>query len=513
MLRRTLLAGTAGVLLALASAPVGWTILAPVSVALLVLSVRGMRARAALLPGLVFGIGHFFVLLWWMRAVGWDAWLALSAAQAVVVAPLGSALALVGRLRWWPVWSALCWVAVETIRSSWPFGGLPWGRLSYTVADTWWAASLPWLGFTGLSLLLAGTGAALAWWVSERPPLRQAAPVAAGLLALTLWGTVVPWQVEEDATMRIAVVQGDVPGSGDDLVAVHRDVTRNHVEATIDLAAQVRAGEVEAPDLVVWPENSTAVDPFRDAEVNAGIERASATIDAPILIGAMTDGEEPDAVLNQGIVWSPQTGPGDRYTKRHPVAFGEYIPWRDTLVTGNFGKLRLIGRDMLSGTRTDPLVVGPWRVADAICFDVAYDDAIHEQLGNGAQVLAVQTSNAMFIRTHQIQQQYEITRLRALETGRSVVVAATNGVSGVIAPDGSVVDQARPRTTSVLVQDVVLDDGITPAVAMGPWPGRAAVLLALIGCVLGARRGRGDALCSPGTPPRRGSLREPVESW
>ena len=56
----------------------------------------------------------------------------------------------------------------------------------------------------------------------------------------------------------------------------------------------------------------------------------------------------------------------------------------------------------------------------------------------------MQTSNAMFINTAQIDQQFEISRLRAVETGRYVVVAAINGVSGIVAPDGTRGRQRRP---------------------------------------------------------------------
>jgi apolipoprotein N-acyltransferase len=244
---------------------------------------------------------------------------------------------------------------------------------------------------------------------------------------------------------------------------------------------------------VLWPENSTAVDPFADSATHADIEQASAAIDRPILVGAMVD-SGPEHVLNQGIVWDPDTGAGDRYTKRHPVPFGEYIPWR-SVFRANFGKLSLIPRDMLSGTRTDPLEIAGTAIADAICFDVAYDDGIHAQVANGAQLLVVQTSNAMFIHTSQIDQQFEITRLRALETGRYVLVAATNGVSGVIAPDGTVLDRADPRTQAVLVRQVGLSTSITPAVRIGPWLDRAcmaATLLALLLGVLPYRRSQRD---------------------
>ena len=157
--------------------------------------------------------------------------------------------------------------------------------------------------------------------------------------------------------------------------------------------------------------------------------QASAAIGVPILVGAMVD-SGPEHVLNQGIVWDPDTGGGDRYTKRHPVPFGEYIPWR-SVFRSNFGRLALIPRDMLSGTRTDPLEVAgtAGRRRDLLRRRVRRRHP-RAARSNGAELLVVQTSNAMFIHTSQIDQQFEITRLRALETGRYVLVAATNGVSG-----------------------------------------------------------------------------------
>jgi apolipoprotein N-acyltransferase len=204
----------------------------------------------------------------------------------------------------------------------------------------------------------------------------------------------------------------------------------------------------------------------------------------PILVGAIVDAG-PTHILNQGIVWDPTTGAGDRYSKWHPVPYGEYIPFR-SLFAGNFGRLALISRDMLAGTRTEPLRIDGARVGDAICFDVAYDDGLYAQVSRGAQLLTVQTSNATFIHTTQIEQQFAISRLRALETGRYVVVAATNGISGIIAPDGRVLRQAAIRTRAVLVDRVGLSTDITPAVRIGAWSGRLCVLVTGLGVVLGA---------------------------
>lgn len=499
VLPRCLVAVLGGLVLAAAFEPVGLAVLLPVGVAAWALSIHGLRPGRAWLPSLIFGIAFIFTVMVWMRAVGTDAWLAMCALEAAFFVPLGIGVALSARLRWWPLWTAVWWVAVETLRSGWPFSGMPFGRLAFATADSVWAAALPWIGMTGVSLLVALTGTTLAWLVLEgrRTPGMALAAVG-GLVVLVAAPHAVAYEVATEGSVTVAAVQGDVPGTGTDVVAVHRDVTANHVSATIQLADDVEAGAVEAPDLVVWPENSTAVDPFRDSEVNNAIVAASEAIGVPILVGAMVDAERDDQVLNQGIVWRPGIGGGDRYTKLHPVPYGEYIPFRgNPLIPSSYGKLRLIPRDMVRGTREDPLRIAGVRVADAICFDVAYDDGISAQVTRGADLITVQTSNAMFIDTGQIDQQFEISRLRAVEAGRWVVVAAINGVSGIIRPDGSVAASAGPRTQRVLVEEVGLAQHVTPASLMGTWPGRVigalAVVHSAVAIVAYRRRGRRDS--------------------
>jgi len=444
------------------------------AVAALVLLLQRASLRRAFLLGLLFGLGYTLVLTAWMRAVGTDAWLLISPVVAAHYALAGVGIALVGRLRGWPWWTACVWVAVETAMSTWPLGGFPWTRLAWATVDTPFALWLPWVGATGVSFLVALTGATLAWMVREGKAHPVAAVVAIGA-ALVVGSAPVLFRPEsltssweaDRPTATVAAVQGDVPGAGNDLVAVHRQVTENHVQATVDLAGQVESGDVPQPDFVLWPENSTAVDPFRDEETNSGISRAVTAIGVPVLVGAIVDGPRPDAVLNQGLVWLPDGSTEERYTKRHPVPFGEYVPFRSQLSGLKIGRLDMIPRDMIPGTRTRPLDIAGTRVVDLICFDVAFDDSVTNQVQNGGQMVTVQTSNATFTGTPQLQQQFTISRARAIETGRTVVVASTNGISGVIGPDGTVRDQLAPRTTDIAVAQVPLIEAQTPAVRYG----------------------------------------------
>jgi len=238
---------------------------------------------------------------------------------------------------------------------------------------------------------------------------------------------------------------------------------------------------------VIWPENSTAVDPFIDAQARRAIEASVKAIGRPVLVGAMVDAADPRRVLNQGIVWDPETGPAERYTKRHPVPFGEYIPFRSVLGDIN-PRLAEIPRDMIPGGSQPPLEVAGTSIAMAICFDVAFDDVLPQQVRDGAEVVVVQTSNAMFTGTAQREQQFTISRARALETGRSVVVASTNGISGVIAPDGTVVQQSSTRGTEVLVATVPLASGQTFSVRMGPMLSSGLPVVALGALLVGVRR-------------------------
>ncbi|RYB91747.1 apolipoprotein N-acyltransferase [Nocardioides oleivorans] len=497
---RCLVALVGGLVLAAAFEPIGWAVLMPVGIAALVLSVHGLRPGRAWIPSLLFGITFVYAVMVWMRSVGTDAWIAMCAMEAAFFVPLGLGLSWSMRHRLWPLWTALWWVGIETWRSGWPFSGMPFGRLAYATAGTPWADALPWVGMTGVSLLVALSGTTLAWLLLERPrPSRRVVAGVGGLAVVSLAPAVAAYPITEDGTATVAAVQGDVPGTGLNVPAVHREVTANHVRLTEQLAAAVDAGEAPRPDFVVWPENSTAVDPFLDPGVHAGIVAASEAIDVPIIVGGTnTNPLDETEVLNQGIVFQPGLGSGDRYTKRHPVPYGEYIPFRDvSWMPSTYGRLTEVPRDMVRGTSLEPITVAGLKVADAICFDVAYDDGIGGQVARGAQLVAVQTSNAMFSRTSQLDQQFEISRLRAQETGRWVVVAAINGISGVVRPDGSVVSSVPAHGQEVLLEEVGLSTTVTPAVRLGLWPSRLSLVFLVLstGAAFFAyrRRRQGDA--------------------
>jgi apolipoprotein N-acyltransferase len=494
-LARLLGAAAAGGLLVAAFPPYGIWPLAIVSVAAFSLVTRGVRARRGAWVGFVYGLAFFVPLLSWTGIyVGPAPWLLLAAAEAAFLAALGAGLAVTARLPGWPLWGAALWLAQEAARDRGPFGGFPWGRLVFAQAES----PLAWLSAYGgaplvtFAVALAGTLlAALALALTGRAGrrVRAAVPALAALVALVaVTGAAVAagdWQTTQTRPYSVAVVQGNVPRLGLDFNAQREAVLRNHVRATLALAADARAGRVAGPDLVLWPENASDIDPMRNPDAYALIDGAAKAVGVPILVGTLADGPDPATTIrNIAYVWDPRTGPGETYVKRHPVPFAEYIPFRSVarLVSKD---VDLVERDFVPGDRPGNLTVGPARIGDVICFEVAYDNLI-DDAAHDSEMLVVQTNNATFGRSNETWQQLAMGRLRAIEHGRPVLVAATSGVSAVIDPAGHLQARSDVFTSDVLVRVVSGRAGDTLAGRVGAGPEWAVVAIGLAGLVLSA---------------------------
>jgi len=386
------------------------------------------------------------------------------------------------------------WVGQEALRDRTPFGGFPWGRLAFSQGDapTLRLAALGGAPLVTFAAALVGGLLLAALWRPWRAPSAAVRLRGAGLLAaavaVTLAGLAVPLGSTGGSTgpsggsgapVTVAIVQGNVPRLGLDFNAQRRAVLDNHVEATVTLAADVAAGRAKQPDLVVWPENSSDVDPLLDPQAAASISRAADTIGVPILVGAVLRGPEEGQVRNVGLVWEPGSGPdqGRMYVKRHPVPFAEYVPLR-TIARMVSEEVDRIRSEFVAGDVPGVLRVGPTTIGDVICFEVAYDEVVRDTVTGGAALLVVQTNNATFDEA-EARQQLAMVRLRAVEHGRSALMASTVGVSGFVGIDGAVTQPTGFNTPAVVVAEMDQRATRTLATQLGYWPEMVLVGLAL----------------------------------
>ncbi|NIZ90986.1 apolipoprotein N-acyltransferase, partial [Kineococcus rubinsiae] len=338
-------------------------------------------------------------------------------------------------------------------------------------------------------------------------PARRARSAAVCLvlgIAVTAAGALVPRPTAAEAgTRRIAAVQGNTPSEGLDFNSERRAVLDNHANATLALAQRVQDGTAPQPDLVFWPENSSDIDPFLNPDARAVIDRAVDAVGAPTLVGAVLQG--PGRYLsNAGLVVAPGTGidQTQRYVKQHPAPFGEYMPYR-AFFRQFTDKVDLVSRDFVHGDRVGLLDMGGVPVGDVICFEVNFDGVVRESVRAGAQLLVVQTNNATFGMSNEAVQQLAMSRLRAVETGRSVVHVSTVGVSAIITPDGAAHQETQLFTQAVLEADLPLRTTQTIATRIGVAPEVALTVLGFVLLLLprpGVRGGRTGRRGGSGRP-------------
>ncbi len=545
---RILAAVAGGLSLYAATAPRTWWWAAIAGFALLGASLYGRRPRVAAGLSFLAGAAYFVPLLRWSGVyVGAVPWFGLALAEAALVIPAGWLIAAASRrLPLWPVFAAAGWVFGEALRARFPFGGFPWGAIAFSQADGPLLPIAALLGSVGLTFGTALAGFALTELgrstlgptalgrstlgrrtldpgaldrstprrrggaTSSAAPAAPAAPAAtvaavaaAGMLALPflagLAGRAAEHSTASDPQQRIAIIQGNVPRLGLDFNAQRRAVLDNHAARTHELAAAVRAGTEPAPTFVIWPENASDIDPYVNADAAAVISAAARDVGVPILVGAIVTTSDPYQSYNEGIVWDPETGPGDSYAKRHPVPFGEYMPWRGFFRIFS-DKVDLIRGAFLPGTEPGNLDVAGVQVGDLICFEVVEDGLVRDVVNGGARVIVVQTNNATFGFTDETWQQQAMSRVRAVEHGRDVLIAATSGVSAVIRSDGTVESTIGLFTPGYLVPSVGMATTTTPGTVLGEpleWALVVSTPLALLIVAVPAVRRHGHRRSQP----------------
>lgn len=443
---------------------------------LMIWSLAGRRVGESFLLGLVGGFAFWGTHIFWLTIyLGPVPWLALAGLQTIFFA-LGAillGLAWTWIPRWWPgtagrlgvlpvVLGAL-WSLRESITSVWPYGGFSWGRLAFSQSDSPFGSVVAWFGVSGLSFLLAWLSALLVQAVREsgiRVGTRGVVASAALFAVLALPS----WPIVASGSIRVAAVQGD---SDAGLLAQRTpgQTLNDHISGTVPLFG-------EDVDVVVWPENSSDLNPLLYPDAARALDFITSEMQAPLVAGTITSDDE-GRTFNSLLLWENGKGAVDQYDKIHPVPFAEYIPDRAFWYPLAPALLDLVPRDYTIGTRDNVFDLGGVRAGLAICFDIVDDSLIARMVADGAEVILAPTNNADFGRTDENVQQVAIARLRAIETNRSVVQVSTVGVSAIFAPDGSTIARLPIFEPGSMVEDVPLSRVTTLATVLGPAVGIA----------------------------------------
>lgn len=486
MSRPRLLAIPAGLLIAAGLPPWGWWPLTFLGIALWFELIAGHERRRRFSISFVVGLAWSIPATLWMfdlTAAGWPV--------AVIIFSLGAGVVGLATppegfvVRSFAFTGAL--VLVELLRWNYPFGGTPIATYAMVGVSTPFWITARTFGSPGLTVMVAWAGIGLGTIIRRT---RDEVLVPMAMLAiLVIGGGLGSLRVETVDTLDVAVVQGGGPQNTRADVCTARAVFERHMAAseTIDRAV----------DLVVWPEDvvhpaaDNRVTParcdeplLRFSEASERLTDLAADLDAVVISGWFEPTEDGLANANYSIAQSPDGRVTDRYDKVRLVPFGEFVPLRSFIE--NFSD-EIPGRDVRPGTDPAILETDVGTLGISISWEVFFDHRARDAIGNGGQVLLNPTNGSSYWLTIVQSQQIASSRLRAAETDRFVLQAAPTGFSGVIAPDGEVLQRTGVSEQKVLYDTIELRDGRTLSVQLGAWP-MIIYGLAALAIVWGRRR-------------------------
>ena len=481
------LAFLAGALLPLAFAPLSWFPLAVLSLALLFLLWLGVSPGRALWRGWLFGAGVNGVGVSWVYVAihdfGYASMPLAVFLTALFVAVLALYPALLGYLaarylRGPAGWRLgllfpAAWTLMEWFRG-WFLTGFPWLNLGYSQIDAPLRGLAPLVGTYGVTLAVGLSAGWLALlWVGTRRMQALAIALFCGLWLGSGVLARVDWTEASAPPMRVALVQGNIPQDS--------KWRPELVQPTLDLYAELTRQHWDS-HLIIWPE--AAITAWYHEVAGDYLPRLAAEAHAhgaDLLVGIPVMDRGTRRYYNSLLSVSARPG---FYHKRHLVPFGDFLPFEDFLR----GLIRFFDLPMSGfspGPAEQPLLdAAGQKIASAICYEDIFGEDLIQELPEASLLVNV-TNNAWYGDSFAPHQHLEMSRMRALETGRYMLRVTTNGVSAIIDPAGRIVGRSPQFKTYVVTGEAVPRQGATPYVRVGNLP---VVLLVLGAVLVGAYR-------------------------
>ncbi len=493
-----------GVLLTAAFPRTGGFWMAWVALIPLLLALRDVSSKDGLRLGWLCGLTHAVGLIYWLAhtmtayghlplyiAIG--VLLLLSTYIGLYTAFFSALLIHLGKTTTRALIVApLLWAALEYLRS-FLLSGFTWGYLGHSQhrwltliqsADLWGVYGLSAvIVFVNMALfffILSRTGKAWQGQTIPRPTAGRGLLVAMLCLALTLtYGFVRRSQIEDlqakAPTLRVGLAQGNIPQAEKWDPAFQISSTKQYIQ----LSGQLKP---EKPDLIVWPETATPFYLFRNKALTRMVQRGVRNTGSAHIIGspAVRQNDTGLAYFNSAYLLDAQGTLLARYDKAHLVPFGEYVPFKKWLPF--LGKMVAQVGDFHAGPPGGVLEYNGHRIGPLICYDGIFPDLARAAVNNGADLLVNLTNDAWYGRTSAPYQHLIQYVFRAVETRRSLIRATNTGISGMIQPDGRIVDTTGLFESATRVRTVACLQNRTLYVRIGDTFAR--ICLAIVG-VLG----------------------------
>ena len=480
MLIRLSLAILSGVLFALAfpNCGIGWLIfIAPIP--LFVVLAQAKNSREAFLFGWLSQFAAWLMMVPWVVRVmshygglPYITGVLVFIALCMVLGLYGGVFGLVvfriragDQFRRWLL-IPLAWAAIEYART-YLLTGFPWNLIAAAIVDYTPLVQFDRVaGPYALGVLMWIPAATIAWLIATRPRgIRVTIAVASVAIVCFVWwatGLVAEKLIARTQlgpTYTAALLQPNISQemrwNSTSLLEIFRRMTDMTATAT-------RSGA----QVVIWPESTVPISYATTDFYREAIESASRQSKVDVILGSVAEDQENSAtVWNAAFLVSGGKTIG-HYDKIRLVPFGEYVPLRKML----FFARKLVHEvgNFEFGTKDTPLV-GRLHYGPAICYEIVFPMIARTQVIHGADVLVTITNDAWYDGTSAPRQHLNQARLRAVETDRYLLRAATTGISAFVDPAGRVIEEIPMNRQGIIYARFQPRHSTTLYVKLGDW--------------------------------------------
>jgi apolipoprotein N-acyltransferase len=426
--------------------------------ALLLFAARGKSGadafRAGYAGGLVFWLASLYWLLF-MPATGFPvlAWAALAAYLATF---FGAWTWLISNFKFqisnwsarvrWTLFGAAAWVALEWLRG-WLLGGFPWsflGASQYQLVPLIQIAAAT--GVLGVSFLVVWLSLAIysaGEMIFQNPSRRHVwqaeivLPMIVVVSAFVSGMFRVHQNLPAEKSVCVVAVQPSIPQT---LIWSPAEDEKRLAQ----LLAVSQAALTNQPDVLLWPESAV---PMFDGVYNL-ISRFAQTNHVAVIFNGDDAEFRPDATnyFNAAFLMQPDGRCGGVYHKQKLVIFGEYVPLACWLPFLKY--LTPIEGGWTPGAAPVIFAANNFTAAPLICFEDTFAEVARTAAQADPDLLVNLTNDGWFSNSAEQWQHLANAVFRAVETGRPLVRAANNGITGWIDAHGRIQQVFRDATGS-----------------------------------------------------------------
>jgi len=195
--------------------------------------------------------------------------------------------------------------------------------------------------------------------------------------------------------------------------------------------------EKEGATLVVWPEGSFSDVLEKYPALVNDIKLLCNKYSLYILMGAFSTDDT--NIYNSALLFGEDEL--QVYNKNHLAPYGEFIlGGRYSFVRNVFEKVAGYTPYITPGNELKLFSLNGHKIAPLVCFENIFPDMTRELNIKGAQVFLVITNDSWFGKSAGPYQHFAHNVMRATESGKYFIQASLTGVSGVISPEGKIVE-------------------------------------------------------------------------